>query len=61
MTPVAWGDQNSANVCPCACRKRRLSSDINCPVPPAYCMLGVLACSEAYEFEQLGTGLSWFG
>ena len=22
--PVAWGDQNSANVCPCACRKRRL-------------------------------------
>ena len=21
---VAWGDQNSANVCPCACRKRRL-------------------------------------
>ena len=24
MPPVAWGDQNSANVCPCACRKRRL-------------------------------------
>ena len=23
-TPVAWGDQNSANVCSCACRKRRL-------------------------------------
>ena len=23
-TPVAWGDQNSANVCPCTCRKRRL-------------------------------------
>ena len=22
--PVAWGDQNSANVCPFACRKRRL-------------------------------------
>ena len=22
--PVAWGDQNSADVCPCACRKRRL-------------------------------------
>ena len=21
---AAWGDQNSANVCPCACRKRRL-------------------------------------
>ena len=25
FTPVAnWGDQNSANVCPCTCRKRRL-------------------------------------
>ena len=24
ITPVAWGDQNSAYVCPCACRKRRL-------------------------------------
>ena len=23
-------------------------------------MLGLLACSEAYEFGQLGTGLSWF-
>ena len=23
-TPVAWGDQNSANVCPCTCRKRKL-------------------------------------
>ena len=34
--------------------------DINCPIPPAYCMLGLLACSEAYEFRQLGTGLSWF-
>ena len=22
--PVAWWDQNSANVCPCTCRKRRL-------------------------------------
>ena len=24
LPPVAWGDQNSANVCPCACRKRRI-------------------------------------
>ena len=24
FTPVAWGDQNSANVCPCTFRKRRL-------------------------------------
>ena len=28
-------------------------------LPPAYSMLGLLACSEAYEFGQLGTGLSW--
>ena len=37
-----------------------LSWDINCPIQPAHCMLGLLACSEAYEFGQLGTGLSWF-
>ena len=37
-----------------------LSWDINCPIPPADCMLGLLECSEAYEFGQLGTGLSWF-
>ena len=36
------------------------SWDINCHIPPVYCMLGLLACSEAYEFGQLGTGLSWF-
>ena len=36
------------------------SSDIYCPIPPAHCMLGLLACSEAYAFGQLGTGLSWF-
>ena len=27
---------------------------MHCPIPPAYCMLGLLACSEAYEFGQLG-------
>ena len=27
-----------------------LSLDINCPIPPAQCMLGLLACSEAFEF-----------
>ena len=37
-----------------------LSREINCPIPPDHCMLGLLACSEAYEFGQLGTGLSWF-
>ena len=26
------------------------------PIPPAYCMLALLACCEAYEFGQLGTG-----
>ena len=35
------------------------SWDINCPIPQAYCMLGLLACSEAYELGQLGSGLSW--
>ena len=35
------------------------SRDINCVIPPAYCMLGLLACSEAYEFGLLGTSLSW--
>ena len=64
--PVVWGDQNSANVCPCACRKRPslCSSDINCPIPPAYCMLTLSVCLHCpncpYEFGQLGTGLSWF-
>ena len=33
----------------------------NCPIPPAYCMLGLLECNEAYEFEQLGNGYSWSG
>ena len=40
--------------------KADLLSAINCPIPPAHCMLGLLACNEAYEFGQLGTGLSWF-
>ena len=30
------------------------SRDINCLIPPAYCMLGRLACYEAYQFGQLG-------
>ena len=36
------------------------SRDINCPIPQAYCILGLLAHSEGYEFGKLGTGLSWF-
>ena len=31
-----------------------LSWDINCPIPPAHCMLGLLACSEAYKFWTVG-------
>ena len=30
--------------------------DMKCPIPPAYCMLGILAYSEAYEFGQLVLG-----
>ena len=58
---VAWGVQNSANVCPCACRKRRLIMGYKLSYTTGnYCMLGLLACSEVYEFGELGTGLSWF-
>ena len=34
--------------------------DIHCLIPSAFCILGLLACCEAYEFGQLGAGLSWF-
>ena len=36
------------------------SRDINCPIPLAHWMIGLLVCSEAYEFGKLGTGFSWF-
>ena len=55
--PCGLGDKNSANVCPCACHKRRLTKGY---IPLAYCMHDLLACSEVYMFGQLGTGLSWF-
>ena len=32
------------------------SWDINCDIPPAYFIFGLLACSEANEFGQFGTG-----
>ena len=54
-----FGDQNSANICPCACRKRRLIRGENCPIQPPFCMPGFLACTQMYEFGQLGTWLSW--
>ena len=34
--------------------------DIYFPIPPGYCMVGLLACSVTYEFGQFDTGLSWF-
>ena len=33
-----------------------LLRDINCPVPPAYCMFSLLPCNEAYEIGEFGTG-----
>ena len=36
------------------------SRDMNCPIPPAHRITCFLVCSEAYEFGQLGTELSWF-
>ena len=35
-TPVAWGAQNSANVWPCACRKRRLIMGYKLSAPVAW-------------------------
>ena len=49
------GDYNSADVSPC---KRRLIMGYKLSYTTG--LLGLLACSEAYEFEQLGTVLSWF-
>ena len=31
VCPCGLGDKNSANVCPCACRKRSLTKGYNCP------------------------------
>ena len=66
--PCGLGDQNSGNyVCPCACCKERLIKGYKLSyntdllyATPTYCMHDLLACSEAYEFGSLGTGLSWF-
>ena len=37
------------------------SRNMNCPIPLAHCMLGLLAENQAYELGQLGTGLFWAG
>ena len=56
--PVAWGFRIQPTFARVCVVRGDLSWDINCPIPPAHCMLCLLACSEAYEFGQLGTGLS---
>ena len=59
--PCGFGGSEFSQRCPCACRKRRLIIGYKLSyTTAAYCMLGLLACSEAYEFGQLGTGFSWF-
>ena len=40
--------------------RRQLTKGYKLSYTTGYCMHGLLACREAYEFEQLGTGLSWF-
>ena len=60
LCPVAWGVKIQPTFALVCVVRGDLSWDINCPLPPARCMLGLLACSDAYEFGQLGTGLSWF-
>ena len=58
--PVAWGFRIQPTFSLVRVVRGDLSWDINCLIPPAHCMLDLFACSEAYEFGQLGTGLSWF-
>ena len=60
LAPVVWGIRIQPTFALVRVVRGDLSWDINFPIPPAHCMLGLLACSEAYEFGQLGTGLSWF-
>ena len=58
--PVAWGFRIQPTFALVRVVRGDLSLDINCPIPPAHCMLGLLACSEAFGFGQFGTELSWF-
>ena len=58
FAPVVWGIKIQPTFDIVRVVRGDLSWDINCPIPPAHCMLGLLACCEAYEFGQLGTGLS---
>ena len=60
FAPVVWGIRIQPTFALVRVVKGDKPMDINCPIPPACCMHGHLACSEAYEFGQLGTGLSWF-
>ena len=42
---------------PFACRRRRKIKGNKLSYTKACCVLSLLACSEAYEFGQLGTGM----
>ena len=60
IAPVVWGIRIQPTFALVRVVRGDLSWDINSPIPLAHCMLGLFACSEAYEFVQFGTGLSWF-
>ena len=60
LAPVVWWIRIQPTFALVRVVRGDLSWDINCPIPPAHCMLGLLECREVYEFGQLGTGLSWF-
>ena len=60
LASVAWGIRIQSTFALVRVIRGDLSWDINCPIPPAYCMIGLLACSEASRFALSGTGLSGF-
>ena len=53
---VAWGIRIQPTFALVGVVRGGESWDTNCPLPPAYCMLILLACSEAYEFGQNSRG-----
>ena len=56
FTSVAWGIRFRPTSAPVRVVRGDKSWDINCPIPLAYCMLGSLASSEAYEFDRQAQG-----
>ena len=53
LSPVAWGFTIQPMLALVRVVRGDESWDINCPIPQAHCMLGLLACSEAYELGQV--------